>query len=239
MKFKNWSLLEGSTFSMTDPQYRQWSKDGGGVYATNGAPVAIISRSAAARPLPDLCLLALLGNFRGYFPGYSQLLPQGLNYLTWAILKAHTNNTAGTVTLRSADPRDMPEIRFRYFEEGNDASGEDLQSVVEGLKLARKLTAALGDLIEQEELPGRDVQSDADLAEFVRAHAWGHHPSCTCPIGPRDKHGVVNGNFEVHGVTGLRVVDASVFPRIPGFFLVTPVYMVGEKASDVILAAAK
>ena len=81
--------------------------------------------------------------------------------------------------------------------------------------------------------------SDLDeLREFVRSHAWGHHASCSCAIGPRDQGGVLDSRFKVYGTEGLRVVDASVFPRIPGFFIVSAVYMVGEKAADVILADA-
>jgi choline dehydrogenase-like flavoprotein len=101
------------------------------------------------------------------------------------------------------------------------------------------MTESLGDLIEKEELPGKDVQSREDLRTFIRNNTWGHHASCSCPIGPQDQHGVVNHNFEVHGVKGLRVVDASVFPKIPGFFVASSVYMIGEKASDVILLASE
>jgi choline dehydrogenase len=68
---------------------------------------------------------------------------------------------------------------------------------------------------------------------------WGHHASCTCPIQKREKGGVLDGDFQVYGTKNLRVADASVFPRIPGFFIVTSVYMIGEKASDVIIQAAK
>jgi choline dehydrogenase len=98
-------------------------------------------RSTRERPLPDLFCLALLGLFKGYFPGYSALFPTHLNYLT--ILKAHTNNRAGKVTPGSADPRDTPEVNFRYFDEGSDRSGEHLDSVVEGIKFMRKMTADL------------------------------------------------------------------------------------------------
>ena len=77
----------------------------------------------------------------------------------------------------------------------------------------------------------------APAASF-RANAWGHHASCSCAIGPRDQYGVLDSAFRVHGVQGLRVVDASVFPRIPGFFIASAVYMVGEKAADGILADA-
>ncbi len=241
MSFDHWGVLEGAKYSRSDPMYQQWASGRTGVYMTNGACLAVIKRSAPERPLPDLFCFALLGMFRGYFPSYSTLIPKHLNYLTWAILKAHTSNRAGEVTLRSADPRDMPDVNFRYFEEGSDAKGEDLNSVVDGIKFVRSLTANLKKegLIAEEELPGEHIQSDDQLKDFVRANAWGHHASCTCPIGPKEGGGVVDNGFRVHDVTGLRVVDASVFPRIPGFFIVSAVYMIGEKAADVILADAK
>jgi len=72
----------------------------------------------------------------------------------------------------------------------------------------------------------------------VRNVAWGHHASCMCPIGPREAGGVLASDFRVHGTEGLRVVDASAFPRIPGFFIASAVYMIGEKAADVILASS-
>ena len=78
-----------------------------------------------------------------------------------------------------------------------------------------------------------------ELATFVRDNAWGHHASCTCKMGRRRRpDGGRRQRFRVHGTRNLRVVDASVFPRIPGFFIVTPIYMISEKASDVILADA-
>jgi choline dehydrogenase len=89
----------------------------------------------------------------------------------------------------------------------------------------------------KEECPGCDKDTPEKLKEFVRNNAWGHHASCTCAIGPRDQNGVVDTNFQVHGTQGLRIVDASVFPRIPGVFIVSAIYMIAEKAADVILAA--
>ena len=87
-------------------------------------------------------------------------------------------------------------------------------------------------------MPGPPITRGRPFRDFVRAHAWGHHASCTCPIGPRDRGGVLSGDFKVYGVEGLRVVDASVFPRVPGLFIVSAVYMIGEKAADVIAADA-
>jgi len=105
----------------------------------------------------------------------------------------------------------------------------------------RKLTEKLKrrGLIAEETLPGEHVQSTEELRDFARYNAWGHHASCSCAIGPREQNGVLDSNFRVYGTRGLRVVDASVFPRIPGFFIVSSVYMIGEKAADVILADAR
>jgi choline dehydrogenase len=238
MSFERWKILDGATFSRGDPQYRDWAAGHDGVYASNGAVLAAILKSRPERPLPDLFCFALLGLFGGYFPGYSSLEVTKPNYLTWAILKAHTENRAGEVRLRSADPRDTPLVNFHYFEEGSDMAGADLDSVVAGIRFVRKLTAKLkaDGLIAAEEQPGEALQTDDQLQEFVRSRAWGHHASCTCAIGPRDGGGVLGGDFRVHGAQGLRVVDASVFPRIPGFFIASAVYMVAEKAADAILA---
>jgi choline dehydrogenase len=241
MNFPAWWVLEGAQFAHGDPQYQQWASSRKGVYATNGAVLAVIKRSAPERPLPDLFIFALLGLFKGYFPTYSALFAKNLNYLTWAILKAHTQNQGGEVTLRSADPRESPSINFRYFEEGTGDAREDLDSVVDGIKFVRSMTAELKrkQLIAEEELPGDQVRTDDDLRSFVRDNAWGHHASSTCPIGAPEAGGVLTSDFRVHGVRGLRVVDASVFPRIPGLFILSAVYMIGEKAADVILADAK
>jgi len=241
MNFDQWHIFQGAKFDTTDPQYQEWSTARDGPYITNGAMLSMFKRSAPERPLPDLFCVAFLGRFQGYFPTYSDLFVKNLNYLTWAVLKAHTNNRRGEVTLRSPDPLDTPLVNFRYFEEGTDDGGEDLNSVVDGVKFVRMLTRKLKrqKLIAEEVLPGEHVQSDEQLREFVRHHAWGHHASCSCAIGLREQNGVLDSNFRVHGTQGLRVVDASVFPRIPGFFIVSSVYMIGEKAADVILADAR
>ena len=235
MNFAAWESMEGATFTSADAQYRAWATKREGIYTANGGIVSVIARSSPAAPDPDLFLYALTGRFDGYFPGYSKMVATHPNYLTWVVLKGHTNNTGGEVTLRSPDPRVPPSINFHYFDEGNDSTGDDLRAVAAGVGIARRITAGLKakGMVAAEELPGDDV-SDAELPEFVRRHAWGHHASCTCRIGRREDGGVLSTDFRVHGVEGLRIVDASVFPRIPGFFISSAIYMVGEKAADVI-----
>ena len=241
----DFSLLEGLTFKPPGPGeepdtgFAQWKK-GQGVYTTNGALLAVVRRSDAALESPDLIVFGLPAKFTGYYPGYSADLAQQSCMFTWAVLKAHTVNRAGTVRLRSTDPRDTPDIRFRYFDEGDDTEQHDLDAVVTGIEVARSIMRCLDDDVEAEILPGDDVQSREELRSFVRDQAWGHHASCTAAMGRRsDPAAVLDGRFRVYGTQGLRVVDASVFPRIPGFFIVTAIYMAAEKASAAILADAK
>ena len=195
---QDWEVLKGAQYAKGDPQYEEWEKHRQGVYTTNGAVLAVIKRSMMEQPLPDLFVFALLGKFKGYFPGYSKLIKEHLNYLTWAVLKAHTINRAGVVRLVSTDPRDRPYINFRYFEEGSDQAGTDLDAVVAGIKFVRTLTAPLIEqgIIAEEELPGKALQSDQQLRDYVRYNAWGHHASCSCPIGSDDDPmAVLDGDF--------------------------------------------
>jgi choline dehydrogenase len=234
-----WTCLRDARFAVDDPVYRDWLA-GRGMYISNGAALAITLRSSPSRTNPDLFVMALLTRFSGYFSGYSDKIRKSRDDLTFALLKAHTNNRGGTVTLKSNDPRDPPRVDFHYFEEGTDQSGDDLAAVVEGIRHIRRMSDTLRsfNLILAEEIPGAKLQDDEQLRQFVREHAWGHHASCTCAIGARNAGGVLTSDFRVHGTTGLRVVDASVFPRIPGFFIVCAVYMIGEKAADAILDTA-
>jgi len=238
MRAAHWEALADARFVASDPLYATWAAGRGSLYATNGAGLAVITRSDRQRQVPDLFCMALLGKFSGYYPGYAADLTRSLNYLSWSILKAHTLNRAGTVALASTDPREPPRINFRYFDEGSDVNGADLDAVVAGIRYVRRLTRRLEaeGLVEREELPGSSLDSDEALRAFVRDQAWGHHASCSCRIGRREDGGVLDGDLRVHGVSGLRVVDASVFPHIPGFFIASAVYMVGEKAADVIHA---
>lgn len=230
-----WPSLRDASFEHGDPPWRRWARWGLGMYASNGAALTIALRSEADATLPDLFLMSLLAPFKGYFPGYSREIAMHRNRLTWSILKAHTRNRAGVVRLRSTDPTDPPLIDFDYFNLADDPDQADLRAVVAGIRHARRLSAPLlrSGAIAAEEVPGPQVQTDDELAQFVRDHAWGHHACGTCAIGT-----VLGSDFRVRGTSRLRVVDASVFPRIPGYFIACAVYMIGEKAADAIVADA-
>lgn len=242
----DFSLLEKCTWGKdaTDPCLKEWNDSGKGVYSSNGAVGAVVKRSSPDKTEPDLVVFGLPGYFKGYEPGYSKKVTASKRHFTWAVLKAHTGNSAGTVTLKSKDPRDVPNISFKYFDEGTkSAAAADLDAVASGVEFARAIGRKTNELFVTSELteivPGPAVSSREAIKSFVKNEAWGHHASCTCKIGADDdKTAVLDSKFLVRGTANLRVVDASVFPKIPGFFIVVPIYMVSEKATDVILAAA-
>ncbi|MFD4790512.1 GMC oxidoreductase [Streptomyces sp. NPDC058459] len=154
------------------------------------------------------------------------------------VLKGHTRNRGGSVTLRSTDPTEPPEIRFHYFSEGTPGWEEDLDGLVDGLRIARDVIANAGDAgVRGELVPGPEVRTDDQLKEWARTQCWGHHACGTARIGTEDDRlAVLDGDFRVRGVKGLRVVDASVFPDIPGLFIDSAVHLVSEKASEALLA---
>jgi choline dehydrogenase len=232
-----WEALDGVTYSRRDTHYRRWRWLRAGNYTSNGVMVAAVAKSRAQLPVADLFCFSLLADFRGYHPGYAERI-RDRDKLTWAVLKAYTDNTAGTVRLRGVDATLRPAINFRYFDEGNAATRADLDAVVAGIRFVRRAADGVADLVAAEEEPGRHLRTDEQLRGYVRDNAWGHHACGTCAMKPEAEGGVVDSRFRVHGVAGLRVVDASVFPKIPGYFLVAAVFMIAEKAADVMLADA-
>ncbi len=229
-----WKALRGATYTTADRQYLMWRRRRTGTYTSNGLLFSAIFPSRTDQERPDLFCFLLLADFRGYYPGYSQRIKKH-NYLTWTVLKAYTHNTAGTVRLRSKDALDPPEINFHCLSEGNGAASEDLDAIVTGIRFGRKVMDAIGGLIAEEEVPGRHLYTDDQLKQHIEDNAWGHHACGTCAMKPEDQGGVVDSEFRVHGIRNLRIVDASIFPRIPGYFIVTAIYMIAEKAADVLL----
>ena len=244
-----------SPFSRTPPSavppgdrlFEAWRTGGKGLYATNGAVLAFLARSSVAEyDEPDLFIFGAPGSFTGYYTGWSRdAVAAPYDKWTWLLLKAHAR-FRGRVTLQSGDPLDPPAVDFKYFERGLDGTltleaARDLTAMREGVKLVNKLFAESSELtLHPDVMRGVDLTSDGGIDQFVQDQAWGHHASCTCKIGgDTDPDAVLDSSFRVRGVKGLRVVDASVFPRIPGFFVVMPIYMIGEKAADAILADAR
>jgi choline dehydrogenase-like flavoprotein len=182
------------------------------------------------------------------------------NFWSWTILKAYSKNR-GTVRLRSSNPFDSPAIDFCYFGQRNGAESksdldlrddDDFAALEFAVQYVRRLNQAAANLMKDGDAAKAEIQpgsgktgGSASLADWIVHEAWGHHASGTCRIGSdpwranlsdlKDKEAVLDSSFRVHGVRGLRVVDASVFPTIPGYFITVPIYLVSEKAADTIL----
>lgn len=243
----NFSLLNGCTLmygypDVPDPCLERYlngiDATSKGPYATNGLAIGVVMKSSAATlDDPDLLVYGGPANFPGFFPGWSELaLNSDFRHWVWISLKASTQNTAGTVTLSSADPRDTPVIAFNTFEGSDAAAAQDIQASYEGVEYARR---AMDNLIPldgsfTETKPGRaNVSTEAETKQYVSTNSFGHHACCTAAIGS-----VLDSNFRVLGVRGLRVVDASSFPVVPGFFIQLPTYLLSAKASEAILEDA-
>ncbi|GAW21165.1 hypothetical protein ANO14919_106820 [Xylariales sp. No.14919] len=214
-----------------------------GAYASSGNYFgAFWTSSYSEDGEQDLWIGGFPGTFNGFYPGYSSNAATATfkNYWSWLILKAHTRNRSGTVKLQSANPRDVPLITFHSMYEGmpKEEADKDTYALVEGIRMAQSFYANTPDVdgLPVQWWPPTNYTSDEQLHEWITEEAWGHHASCSNPIGADDDpNAVLDTNFRVRGVEGLRVVDASVFPKIPGTFIALPIIMIAEKASAVIL----
>ena len=141
----------------------------------------------------------------------------------------------GTLRIKSADPSAAPAIQPRYM-----TAQADRDCMVAGMKLLRRVMTqpAIARYIDEELMPGPKVQSDADFLEFARAKGTTvFHPTSTCRMGS-DVRAVVDERLRVHGFQGLRVADASIMPTVVSGNTNAACVMIGEKASDMILADA-
>ena len=144
-------------------------------------------------------------------------------------------DSVGSIHIKSADPLAAPAIR------GNFLSAEtDRRCLIDGMKISREIAKApaLADYIDSEILPGADVQSDDEWLAFARENGnTVYHPIGTARMGS-DPMAVVDDQLRVHGIEGLRVVDASIMPTLVSGNTNAPVIMIAEKAADMILAAS-
>lgn len=143
----------------------------------------------------------------------------------------------GHIELASANPGDHPIIHPNYL-----ATQEDIDDVIAGNALLRKIarTRPLADIITDELIPGANVDGNvAQLADFRARADTVYHPTSSCMMGPDARASVVDARLRVHGVDGLRVVDASVFPTITSGNTNAPTVMVAEKGAAMILEDAK
>jgi choline dehydrogenase len=143
----------------------------------------------------------------------------------------------GFLELRSKDPADAPRIQPNYL-----TTEHDRAELLAGAKFLRRLAAtpALSRLIARELKPGPAAQSDEDFLADIRARSYSvFHPCGSCGMGPDPTRAVVDHRLKVHGLEGIRVVDASIFPTVTSGNINAPSIMVGEKGADLVLEDAQ
>jgi choline dehydrogenase len=207
-----------------------WVLRGRGPLTSNVGEAAAFVRTRPQLAAPDLELVFAPVLFEE--EGLKQPTEDGLT-LAAVLLRP---KSSGTVELRSSDPLDPPAIDPRYL---TDPRGEDVQTLLQGLRLARRIIAQepLAGFVSAELLPGKQAQSDEALVAHIRATSQTlYHPIATCRMGT-DSLAVVDPELRVRGIAGLRIVDASVMPRLPSGHTNWPTVMIAERGADLIAAS--
>jgi len=232
-----------------DPCVAAWQQHGTGPYARAGLNTnAFLLRTNHSAPSGEVDVLIFsIANFvfRGYWPpeAASNLPADVPGTFGMSMVKMGVRSAAGTVRLRSADPRDTPLVNFEVLA---GAGGQaDLEALADAAAWARGVyggvQAPVGPMVTTEppcqSVGGACREGDK---EWIRAQAFGHHATSTCAIGPDgNPWAVLDSKFRVRGVSGLRVVDGSAFPRTPGAFPVVATFLMSEKASEDVLEDAR
>jgi choline dehydrogenase len=207
----------------------KWALFGRGPFATQINCCNVVVRTRPDLPQPDVQLMCnpVRMDAKLWFP----LLTARQEHRVTADVVILHEASRGRVSLRSSDPRDPPRIQLNLFSDPSD-----FEIARRGIRTARRIfaTKPQADIIRHETRPGAARQSDAELDAYVRETAQvTQHPvgTCTMGVGPE---AVVDPQLRVRGIEGLRVVDASVMPTVPGANTNAAVIMIAERASDLI-----
>ncbi|KAA9384038.1 GMC family oxidoreductase [Neorhizobium galegae] len=200
-----------------------------GPFTNNGAAAVIFARTEPHLDRPDVQLVcsSVANDAKLWFPG---LTPPAIHSFTARVGTLYPRSR-GWVKLGSADPDASPRIQFNLFTERSD-----MDDMIKAIRLTREIynSGRQKDLIEDEIFPGGDVKTDADLEAVIRKTALvRQHALGTCAMGVTSG-AVVDPELKVHGIEGLRVIDASIMPEEPGGNTNIPTIMIAEKASDMI-----
>ncbi|MFO1146753.1 MAG: GMC family oxidoreductase N-terminal domain-containing protein [Alsobacter sp.] len=205
--------------SRTGPRASTWVAAGGHVCSRPGIE-------------PDLQLYGAASPHRDY----ARFLHSGSGFTLHATLQRPRSR--GEIRLRSADPLQAPVIDPRYF--ASDPTGEDLATLVEGVKINRGIAAApsLAKVVSHELNPSAECRSDAEIAWHVRGHCSTlYHPSSSCRMGTDPLAVVDPATLRLRGLDGLVVADASVMPRMISANLNATVVLIAERAARACLSA--
>lgn len=206
----------------------RWALTGTGAFASQITSGVLMLRTRSELDRPDIQLVFLPVRLDAKL--WHPLGTQQSHVLSVMVMQLHPESR-GTVTLRSGDPRDKPCIDLNLL-----STPRDFADIRGGIEAVRRIFAQqpLQHMIEEEMLPGEQ----ANLDDFIRANLKiTQHPAGTCRMGD-DPEAAVDSELRVKGVSGLRLVDASVMPSVPGANINAAVIMIAERASDLIRGIA-
>lgn len=219
---------------------------GRGGLTSTGCDRGAFVRTAAGKASPDLQVrfvpgLSLDPDGVSTYVRFGKFQSQGLKWpsgVTFQLIACRPHST-GSVGLKNDDPFNSPKLNPGYF---TDKNGEDLATLRAGVRWTRDIARcdALGEYIDGELFPGAAVQSDDQIDDYIRRSVHSSNAIVgTCKMGRAgDGSSVVDNQLRVHGVEGLRVVDASVVPKIPGGQTGAPVVMIAERAAALLTGRA-
>lgn len=207
----------------------RWALTGKGPMASQVNSCNVVVRTSDKYDRPDLQIMVNPIRFdaQTWFPGIRKVQ----EHVFWAGLVQLHPESRGWVELKSSDPRDVAAVTLNIMATENDRA-----QMREAIRTARRIyrSGPMAELVGRERTPGESVQSDDEIDAYVRANCYvGMHPTSTCAMG-MGAQSVVDSELRVIGVEGLRVVDCSVMPTVPGGNTNLPVMMLAEKASDMI-----
>jgi len=209
----------------------RWLFTGKGILTYSPSIVAASVKVLEESATPDMQVTFAPGSFKGGQIAELEETP-GLSAGAWQMRPL----SRGYVEAKSNRPGDMPAINPRYLSEEPDR-----RAIIGGLRMARRIFAAppLKHFVGEETLPGNQIQSDDELLDYARRNGGTcYHASCTCLMGSHAMS-VVDDELKVHGLKGLRVIDASVMPAVTSTNTNAPTIMIAEKGAAIIKGAAR
>jgi choline dehydrogenase len=209
----------------------RWALTGKGLLSYSPTLVAASVKVLETSATPDMQISFAPGSFKGGLIGELERTP-GLSAGAWQMRPLKR----GYVEARSNQPGEMPAINPRYLSDETDQ-----RAIIGGLRFARRLfdAPALRQFVREESLPGRDIQTDDELLDYARRNGGTcYHASCTCMTGSHTMS-VVDSDLRVHGLEGLRVIDASVMPAVTSTNTNAPTIMIVEKGAAMIRSVAR
>ncbi|HWD57312.1 MAG TPA: GMC family oxidoreductase N-terminal domain-containing protein [Stellaceae bacterium] len=209
----------------------RWLVTGKGMLTYSPSLVAASVKVLEGSATPDMQITFAPGSFKGGQIGELEEEP-GLSAGAWQMRPL----SRGYVEAKSNRPGDPPAINPRYLSEDSDR-----RAIIGGLRFARRLfdAPALKRYVREESLPGRHVESDDELLDYARNYGGTcYHASCTCLMGSHAMS-VVSGELKVHGLEGIRVIDASVMPAVTSNNTNAPTIMIAEQGAEHLKRAAR